>query len=152
MPIKSPRIKAPAMQAITNKIVVMLVVFVVLLALFCTIAYQIWTENVEEKAWYLENAHVKFSYIIIGFIILFNTLIPLSLYVSLEIIKVGQMLSMQDVEMYDPISDTPMTCNTTTILENLGQVNYVFSDKTGTLTDNVMRFRKLSVAGHALAP
>ncbi|TVY32279.1 putative phospholipid-transporting ATPase, partial [Lachnellula subtilissima] len=146
---KNPRIKAPAIQAITNKIVAMLVIFVILLALFCTVAYQIWAQNVEENSWYLDHAHVPFSQIIIGFIILYNTLIPLSLYVSLEIIKVGQLILMADVEMYDPVSDTPMVCNTTTILENLGQVDYVFTDKTGTLTDNIMKFRKLSVAGYA---
>jgi len=137
------------MQRITNKVVLMLVAFVIILSLFCTIAYQVWTETYEEDAWYLNDAHVKFSYIIVGFIILFNTLIPLSLYVSLEIIKVGQLLLMDDTEMYDPISKTPMVSNTSTILENLGQIDYVFSDKTGTLTDNVMRFRKLSVAGYA---
>jgi phospholipid-translocating ATPase len=146
---KTPRIKSPAMQAISNKIVVMIVIFVIILALFCTIAYQIWSENVEDNSFYLKGTHYDFTYAIIAFIILFNTLVPLSLYVSLEIIKVGQLLLMHDVQMYDPVSDTPMICNTTTILENLGQVDYIFSDKTGTLTDNVMCFRKLSVAGYA---
>ncbi|THV51960.1 hypothetical protein BGAL_0093g00040 [Botrytis galanthina] len=146
---KNPRTKAPEMQKIANNIVIILVIFVIILALFCTIAYQVWSQNVENNSWYLTGAHFKFSYSIVAFIILFNTLIPLSLYVSLEIIKVGQLLLMHDVEMYDPVSNTPMVSNTSTILENLGQISYVFSDKTGTLTDNVMRFRKLSVAGYA---
>ncbi|TGO22458.1 hypothetical protein BPAE_0168g00290 [Botrytis paeoniae] len=146
---KNPRTKAPEMQKIANNIVIILVIFVIILALFCTIAYQVWSQNVENNSWYLTGAHFKFSYSIVAFIILFNTLIPLSLYVSLEIIKVGQLLLMHDVEMYDPVSNTPIVSNTSTILENLGQISYVFSDKTGTLTDNVMRFRKLSVAGYA---
>jgi len=78
-----------------------------------------------------------------------NTMIPLSLYVSMEIIKVVQMLLLNDIDMYDEVSDTPFEAHTTTINEELGQVGYVFSDKTGTLTENLMRFRKLSVAGTA---
>jgi phospholipid-translocating ATPase len=146
---KTPRIKFPAIQKISNKIVVIVVIFVILLAIFCTAGYQIWSAKVEQHAFYLKGAHYGLGFTIVAFIILYNTMVPLSLYVSLEIIKVGQLLLMNDIEMYDPVSDTPITCNTTTILENLGQVDYVFSDKTGTLTDNVMRFRKLSVAGYA---
>lgn len=112
---KNPRTKSPAMQIITNKIVLMLVLFVVLLALFCTIAYQIWAKTTEKNLWYLDDAHVPFVQIIVGFIILFNTLIPLSLYVSMEIIKVFQLILMSDVEMYDPISDTPMICNVSVV-------------------------------------
>lgn len=129
-------------------------------------AYQIWQETTEEKAWYLTNASVAFFPILVSFIILFNTMIPLSLYVSLEIVKLFQMLLMNDIDMYDEASNTPMEARTSTINEELGQIKYVahetllvdsidnfpsyiFSDKTGTLTNNSMRFRKISIAGTA---
>jgi len=146
---KNPRTKAPTMQKVVNKVVIIVVFFVLALAIICTIAYQVWSKKVESKSWYIRKARVPSGHILSSFIIMFNTMIPLSLYVSLEIIKLGQLLLMHDVDMYDPISDTPMEAHTTTINEELGQVSYIFSDKTGTLTDNVMRFRKMSVAGVA---
>ena len=146
---KNVHTKAPAMQAIVNRIVILLVFLVVMLSFGCTIGNEVWKDDYKPDAWYLDGADVPFKQIIIAFIIAFNTLIPLSLYVSLEIVKLGQFFLLHDVDMYDPVTDTPMVANTTTILENLGQVSYVFSDKTGTLTENVMRFRKMSVAGTA---
>ncbi|KAL8786154.1 MAG: hypothetical protein Q9213_002924 [Squamulea squamosa] len=146
---KNPRIKAPALQAAVNKVVIITVLFVLALAIFNTVAYQIWRETKEEKSWYLVNASVGFFPILASFIILFNTMIPLSLYVSLEIVKLFQMILMNDIDMYDEESDTPMEARTSTINEELGQISYIFSDKTGTLTNNSMRFRKMSIAGTA---
>jgi phospholipid-translocating ATPase len=119
---KNPRIKAPTLQAIVNRVVIVIVAFVIALAIFHTVAYQLWAEQTEEKAWYLSNASVSFFHILASFIIMFNTMIPLSLYVSLEIIKLAQMYFLNDIDMYDEASDTPMEARTSTINEELGQV------------------------------
>ncbi|UKZ46133.1 hypothetical protein TrVGV298_000331 [Trichoderma virens] len=149
---KNVHAKKPAMQSTINKMVLFQITIVLSLAIGFTIGYFTWENGTEDKSFYLVqsgvyDASVPFKQIFFGFLIMFNTLIPLSLYISLEIVKIGQLFLLQDVDMYDPVTDTPMVANTTTILENLGQVSYVFSDKTGTLTENLMRFRKLSVAG-----
>ena len=151
---KNVTAKKPAMQSSINKMVLIQIFIVVMLAVGLTIGYSLWSSEIEDHAFFLVSpglydASVPYKEIFFGFLIMFNTLIPLSLYISLEIVKLGQLFLLQDAEMYDPASNTPMVANTTTILENLGQVSYVFSDKTGTLTENIMRFRKMSVAGVA---
>ena len=66
------------------------------------------------------------------FMILINQLIPISLYVTLELVKVMQCtLLTWDLHMYHQDSGTPFLCRTTTLNEELGQVQYVLSDKTG---------------------
>ncbi|KAG5916597.1 hypothetical protein E4U42_007592, partial [Claviceps africana] len=147
--------KKPAMHSVINRMVLFQIVIVLALAAGFTAGYARWKERVQDRSFYLVSegrfsASVPLRHIFFGYLIMFNTLIPLSLYISMEIVKLGQLVLLHDVDMYDPVTDTPMVANTTTILENLGQVTHVFSDKTGTLTENVMRFRKMSVAGVAL--
>lgn len=89
---KNVHAKSPAMQAKVNKIVIILVFFVILLSFGCSIGNVIWVDKTEKIAWYLNNYVVSFGHILIGFVIAFNTLIPLSLYVSLEIVKIGQVM------------------------------------------------------------
>lgn len=75
-------------------------------------------------------------------------MIPLPLYVSIELMKVGQVFFIvNDIELYDPESDRPMEVKAMNISEDLGQIQYIFSDKTGTLTENKMDFRRCSIGG-----
>lgn len=145
-----PEAKKPRLERYMNQIVLSLVFFVIAVSAGCSVGYLIWQRSTERRSFYLDNAAVPFKQIIIGFGITFNNIIPLSLYVSLEIVRLGQAWFMgSDAEMYHQDSDTPMRCNTNTILENLGQIEYILTDKTGTLTQNIMQLRKLSIAGTA---
>jgi phospholipid-transporting ATPase len=89
---------------------------------------------------------------ILTFIILYNNLIPISLIVTMEFVKFQQAaLINSDLDMYYLKTDTPALCRTSSLVEELGQIEYVFSDKTGTLTCNEMEFRCCSIAGTAYA-
>lgn len=80
--------------------------------------------------------------------VLFQDLIPISLYISLEIIRTAQAFFIySDVYMYYEKLDYPCTPKSWNLSDDLGQIEYVFSDKTGTLTQNVMEFKKCSING-----
>ena len=106
------------------------------------------SSNDDDQDYYLGsgNSDEEFYINFFSYFLLLNTMIPISLIVTLEIIKVFQCIFMMwDSEMYSIDDDAGCHVSSTTINEELGQVSYIFSDKTGTLTQNMMVFKSLWV-------
>jgi magnesium-transporting ATPase (P-type) len=102
--------------------------------------------NIESPPWEAETPN--FIQNTFMFITMLSNFVPLSLYVSVEIITLMMMLYVgKDLQMYHAESDTPAAARSS-IVTDLGLVEYIFSDKTGTLTCNVMEFKRCSVDGH----
>ncbi|KAL2842245.1 hypothetical protein BJY01DRAFT_216819 [Aspergillus pseudoustus] len=81
-------------------------------------------------------------------LILFQNLVPISLYISLEIVRTAQAIFIHsDVFMYYEKLEIACIPKTWNISDDVGQIEYIFSDKTGTLTQNVMDFKKCTVNG-----
>ena len=81
-------------------------------------------------------------------VILFQNLVPISLFITLEIIRTLQAYFIySDVKMYYEQIDYPCTPKSWNISDDVGQIEYIFSDKTGTLTQNVMEFKKCTING-----
>ncbi|XP_066503233.1 phospholipid-transporting ATPase IF-like isoform X1 [Hoplias malabaricus] len=91
---------------------------------------------------------LKFISDFLAFLVLYNFIIPISLYVTVEMQKfLGSFFIGWDLDLYHEESDQRAQVNTSDLNEELGQVEYVFTDKTGTLTENEMQFRECSING-----
>ncbi|XP_061349951.1 phospholipid-transporting ATPase 1-like isoform X2 [Gastrolobium bilobum] len=103
-------------------------------------------DNGNKYKYYGIPMEVFFSFL--SSVIVFQIMIPISLYITMELVRLGQSYFMiEDLDMYDARSGSRFQCRSLNINEDLGQIRYVFSDKTGTLTENKMEFRRASVYG-----
>ncbi|KTG01934.1 hypothetical protein cypCar_00044363 [Cyprinus carpio] len=139
-----------------DRLMNILVLFIFgLLALMCIIlavGNGIWENHAGSKfnAFLPREENTAFSAFLTfwSYIIILNTVVPISLYVSMEVIRLGNSYYINwDRNMYHARTDTPAEARTTTLNEELGQIKYIFSDKTGTLTQNIMTFNKCSING-----
>jgi phospholipid-transporting ATPase len=142
--------KMSNVEKVANRVLAAVLVFQMCMCVVGIVSNQMFCGAEENKAmWHMPWLAKKGDIVGIFFVylILLNNYVPISLYFSMELAKLGQKkLIDNDLEMYYPINDTPAQARTSNLNEELGQIEYIFSDKTGTLTRNEMEFRKCWIA------
>ncbi|XP_024305835.1 putative phospholipid-transporting ATPase IM isoform X5 [Homo sapiens] len=149
------KFKRTSIDRLMNTLVLWIFGFLICLGIILAIGNSIWESqtgdqfrtflfwNEGEKSSVFSGFLTFWSYIII-----LNTVVPISLYVSVEVIRLGHSYFINwDRKMYYSRKAIPAVARTTTLNEELGQIEYIFSDKTGTLTQNIMTFKRCSING-----
>uniref|UniRef100_A0A4W6ERC7 Phospholipid-transporting ATPase n=1 Tax=Lates calcarifer TaxID=8187 RepID=A0A4W6ERC7_LATCA len=154
--------KRSAVEKSMNAYLVVYLCILISKALINTVLKYVWQADPNrDEPWYNERTDAeKQKHIVslaftdfLAFMVLFNYIIPVSMYVTVEMQKfLGSYFIMWDDEMFDEELGERAVVNTSDLNEELGQVEYVFTDKTGTLTENNMEFIECCVDGHVYVP
>lgn len=153
------RAKRSRVEELMNKMIITVFVFQLLFCVFCGLYNAFWYMSKKDALGYLvidlnndkDNAFYYNFFVRMGnWLIIFQNFVPISLIVTLEMVKLFQGVIMsKDSKMVfrNEMIDTPVTVQTSSLNEELGQIKYIFSDKTGTLTCNIMDFKKACING-----
>ncbi|XP_068582105.1 phospholipid-transporting ATPase IC [Cebidichthys violaceus] len=148
------RVKRTRTERVFNRVVMGIVLSVLLTALLLAIGAGVFSSWVMSHTGTLSPMVVDGNPVYTGFlvfwsyIILLSPAMPISLYISFEVIhSVHSLFIGWDMEMYWQRADRPAQARNTSLNEELGQVGYLLSDKTGTLTQNRLLFRQCCIAG-----
>ena len=151
------RPKSSKVELAMNRYIITVFIVQQLVCIFSALYYSIWYLYHKYELAYLSidltgfenNAFVYNFFVRFGsWLIIFQNFVPISLIVTLEMVKFiqGSVIS-KDEKLKHVLSGTYVTVQTSNLNEELGQIEYVFSDKTGTLTCNIMEFKCFSVRG-----
>uniref|UniRef100_A0A8C0ZD31 Phospholipid-transporting ATPase n=1 Tax=Cyanistes caeruleus TaxID=156563 RepID=A0A8C0ZD31_CYACU len=154
---KSKSQKRSAVEKSMNSFLIIYLIILLFEAILSTILKYAWqAEEKWDEPWYNEKTEhernsskiLRFISDFLAFLVLYNFIIPISLYVTVEMQKfLGSFFIGWDLDLYHEETNQRAQVNTSDLNEELGQVEYVFTDKTGTLTENEMQFRECSING-----
>ncbi|KAH7474515.1 putative phospholipid-transporting ATPase DRS2 [Phytophthora ramorum] len=159
-----PVVKTSSVERRLNRLIIGIVFIQQLICFLGALLGAHWMHTEGDYFWYLlsaaERKHhnltdapsshplAELAKLHLRYFIIMQNFVPISLNVSLEFVKYWQAYFIeQDLEMYDKQSDTPAMVRSSALNEDLGRVHHVFTDKTGTLTMNLMLFRYCMVGG-----
>ncbi len=156
--INSPdlRAKHSSVELEMNKHLIAIFITQIVLSSILSIIYVIFYSRNFNNLWKYffdkeeNNVHNDFMEIFVkmlGTWIVINTnFVPISLLVTMETIKFFQAMFMEwDIDMFDKETSIGCKVQSSTLNEELGQIKYIFSDKTGTLTKNYMKYKMMSI-------
>nr|XP_025043499.1 phospholipid-transporting ATPase IK [Pelodiscus sinensis] len=148
------KMKKTKLDRLMDRLVIIIFVMLAITSFCLAVGAGFWAVKFHKEHSYLSALYETTSpaeqafFAFWGFMILLSIIIPMAMYITLEFIyMVNSCFIDWDVEMYYPANDTPAKARSTSLNDQLGQIEYVFSDKTGTLTQNIMTFKKCCING-----
>ncbi|XP_014390505.1 PREDICTED: phospholipid-transporting ATPase IK [Myotis brandtii] len=151
-------LKGTKIDRLMNKLVIMICIFVVLISMALTLGFWSKVTEFKTKHYYMLRMHMhslttESIFILVSFVVLLSVMMPMAMFITAEFIYLGNSIFIDwDVEMYYAPQDLPAKARSTSLNVQLGQVGYIFSDKTGTLTQNIMTFKKCCINGIVYSP
>ena len=142
---KKPRLKISKIEKRLNYYLLFVFIFLIICCSFCSVYHHFaYKNNLEyyNNFIFVDDSNTESFIVFFTYFLLLNTFIPISLVVSTEIIKMIQgIIITWDIMLYSKFRHTFCKVKTVSIIEELGNINFIFSDKTGTLTKNQLQFR-----------
>nr|XP_012601283.1 phospholipid-transporting ATPase IK isoform X2 [Microcebus murinus] len=151
-------LKRTKLDLLMNKLVVVIFLSLVVVSTALAVSFGLWMRELKDRHHYLwilyrRSVAMESFFIFWSFLILLSVMVPMAMFIMAEFIYLGNSIFINwDQAMYYAPLNQPAKARSTSLNDQLGQVEYIFSDKTGTLTQNILAFKKCCIDGHVYGP